>query len=386
MMEKLNNEKGGNREEYMFADYEGYGSNLYDEYMGESEFDEILESYDDYKNSDYPFSVVKEYIAYTQADSLSSALSDMNDKYYGSYDRLTDFAEQMVSEGIYTPTPSEMYVSDTDKRILSGEEADERVDNMDAYDIVELVGKEDEYDSEKSKLESEIDDLNDKISSLETYANNVEGYEYDTTMKEISELEEVIEQKQEVIDGLDEKYSAMYREDAVEIIYDEIYSKLDNDLESWLDDYGYGHSDYNNLPFLQVDYDAIAKDLENQYVIIEDGKFYVFLSYKNGGKVVRVGKAKKYPFYVVEITTKKIVGGFDHKEDASDNKKELTKNNPKLRFGLYKRESLMNKFDIKDCTSYSNWIDLRDLDKSSKVKIINKSHQYHHQWSTMIIQ
>ena len=58
MMDELNESKGGNREEYAFHDYEGYGEHLYDEYMGESEFDEIIESYDEFKNSDYPYEIV----------------------------------------------------------------------------------------------------------------------------------------------------------------------------------------------------------------------------------------------------------------------------------------------------------------------------------------
>jgi hypothetical protein len=43
-MSELNQQFGGNREEFRVADFEGFGNDLYDEYMGSNEFDEIIEA------------------------------------------------------------------------------------------------------------------------------------------------------------------------------------------------------------------------------------------------------------------------------------------------------------------------------------------------------
>ena len=355
-MDKFNESKGGNREEYAFHDYEGFGKHLYSEYMGESEFDEILEAYEQYENSDYPTSVIEEYISNTGIENTMDAIREMNDKYYGAYDDVSDFIQQMVDEGVYVPTQNEMYVSDIDKRLIAGEEADNRVQDMDLEEILSLVDKTDEYESEKSELQ-------DKIDSLESLLNNADD---DLTAETTDELVDLNDE----LNKLDEKYLDMYRDEANSLIYDDVYERLDKNLEEFLDEYGYSSNDLQNVPFLQIDYDQIERNLMGDYLIIEDeGKYYIFISYKKGGVISKRKNVFAKPFYVVELTSKKIVDAFDSKADARKHKNEISPKYKKLRFEVYSYDMLEPKMGIKSFKETSNWINFNDYSHVSKVKI-----------------
>ena len=368
-MSELNAKDGGNREEYEIHDYEGFGRNLYSEYMGESEFDDILESYNDFLDSDFPYSIVEEYMKQNGISEFSEAISEMNDKYHGAYDDFNDFAEQMVEEGIYVPSARDMYVSDTDKRIIAGEESDSRVSDMDAMEVLQVAGKVDEYNAEKDELEEKINDFEDKKSILEDNLKDAEGDYYESILFEIGHFEDEIEELQDKLNAIDDNYREMYEEEATEVIYDEIYEELDKNLDDFLDRYGYS-DDLSNVHFLQIDYDNIANELSHDYTIISDGdKQYVFRDYEGGGKVVRLGKPnRKYTYFVIEMGSKKIVSGWENKEDALDHKKELSKNNRKMKFGVYTKAKAISNFAL-DLDTFNDWVDLTKMDKVAKVKI-----------------
>ena len=115
-IDEYNEAKGGNAEEYRIADMEGFGHDyFYNPYMSESDFDQLLNSYSAYEDSDYPAELIFEYANDNNLD-IEDAIRSMEDNYYGAYDEMSDFAYQMVSEGLYTPSGSDVYVTDTDKR------------------------------------------------------------------------------------------------------------------------------------------------------------------------------------------------------------------------------------------------------------------------------
>jgi hypothetical protein len=186
-------------------------------------------------------------------------------------------------------------------------------------------------------------------------------------MNEIAELDDKINNIERELDNIDEKYFDMYRDDAHEIIYDEIYSQLENDLESFLEDYGYSTKDVSNIPFIQVDYERIASDLEHDYIIIEsDYKYYIFQHYKGGGKLTTSTREKKYEFYIVNTSTNKILKGFNKVGDARAKKTDFMKKYPKLKIEVVKHAMLLSKFGIKDCTDLNNW-EKEDYYKSKAV-------------------
>ena len=118
--------------EYAIHDYENFPSNMYSEYMGESEFDDIFELIEVSESSGLPIDVISEWVNDTGGD-----VSDIEDAYYGEYSDREDFAYQLVDEGVLVPDSNSVYISETDRRLIAGEEADFRVDDI--YDEKELV-------------------------------------------------------------------------------------------------------------------------------------------------------------------------------------------------------------------------------------------------------
>lgn len=370
-MKELNAEKGGNREEYEVHDYEGFGRKLYSEGMGESEFDDIIEGYELYEKSDFPTAIIEEYMNDKSIEEYDDAIEDMNEKYYGSYKYLSDWAYQMVNEGIYTPSISDMYITDTDRRLIASDEADSYVDGLDLDEILEIVGKEDEYKEEKEKLESELIIHEDKLDGIESYMDKAEGDEdlLEKLIDEHNDISDAIDNLKDKIDVIDDLYFEKYKNDANTVIYDRVYDRLGNDLEGFLNEYGYADS-ITDVSFVNVDYDSIAKELQHDFdVYVDSGHHYVFNSYKGGGKVVRLGKPNpKYKYFVIELGSGKIVSGWEHKSDAQDDQKELKKENPKLSFSVYTRDKAELKFGV-DTVTYRDWIKTNELDALSKVAV-----------------
>ena len=140
-MNDLNEQFGGNREEFEVADYEGFGDDLYDQYMSANEFEEIIEAYEKYENSDFPADVISAYKkeSGSRNDSLSDVIDEMENNYFGKYDNLNDFGYEMVEQGVYSPSDYDIYITDTDKRIIAGEESDNLVDDMSFDDLMNFA-------------------------------------------------------------------------------------------------------------------------------------------------------------------------------------------------------------------------------------------------------
>jgi hypothetical protein len=177
---------------------------------------------------DIPTEVVEEYIEYMgfepdEVDSLN---------YYGRFSNESDFAEQLVDEGIIRDLGIYLYMTDTDMRILAGEEADNRVDNMDDEEILDETG--DNYSPD------EVDDAREYLKSQ---------------------------------------------------YYDEIYEELEKDaVQYFVDQFGYNEEDLAKQSIFRVDYDKLGDDLQYDYdYITHDGDVYVFNNYKRGGETMAKG-------------------------------------------------------------------------------------------------
>ena len=371
-MKELNKQFGGNREEYEVADYEGFGDDLFDQYMGVNEFDEIIDGYEKYQTSDFPADVITAYKndSGIRNDSLSSVIDEMDNNFFGKYKSFSDFGYEMVEQGVYQPSDSDVYVTDTDKRILAGEEADDMVDNMSFDDLLDKAKDvKSEYEEEKTELENKISIIESEIDDLSELQKDVDNdAEYDKISEQVEEKEIELEDTQSELDDIDSRYEDKAREEAQGLFYDEIYDKLENDLSSWLEEYGYT-DDLQNIHFLSVDYKKIGEELASDYLMIDfDGEIYFFNNYKKGGRITASKRKPKYAYYIVESSTKKLVSGYDTKAEATEQRKLLVQQYPAMRFEIYPLANLESKTNL-DVYAKKDYVELSTLDKIKKVSV-----------------
>ena len=233
------------KEEYAIHDIENFPREFYSEYMGKSDFEKVYEIMEKAKEFKLPLEVVAEVAREYSIDAV--------DGFQGKYDDISDFAYEMVEEiGIDNFSKPEVYtyVSETDKRIIAGEEGDNFVDNLSDREIIE---------------EADMD---------------------------FDEYQEADEEAQEKM--LEEAKDIVRKQ-----IYEEWYEGLDDPYDFLVEEKGmYKYSDLKNLSFVQIDYEKLANDLEYDYNTVEyDGDVYVFNpNYAKGGFLSRLfgGGKKEY--------------------------------------------------------------------------------------------
>jgi hypothetical protein len=371
-MDELNKEIGGNREEYEVADYEGFGRDLYDRYMGSTEFDEILEGYEKFENSDFPKEVITEYTNDSGYSSMSLAdvIEQMESNYLGKFDNYSDFGYDQVNQGDYSPTDYDVYVTDTDKRIVAGEESDNEVRNMDFDDLINRADDTRfEYEKEKNNLEEEISEIQDDIDSLINLQKIADDDDdYDNVSDKIEEKELELSDLEGKLEDIDSRYQEQAEEEVRQILYDETYDRLENDLGSWLEDNGMT-SELEEISFLSVDYEKIGEELASDYLVVEyEGKIYIFRNYSKGGRIKATKKTNKYDFYIVENSTKKLVSGYSTKAEAVQQRALLIEQYPAMRFEIYPLAKLETKTQL-DVNAKKDYVELSTLDKIKKVSV-----------------
>ena len=243
LIEKWSEEQNVEREEYAVHDYENFPKSIYSEYMGEDDFQSVIDYWEAIKNSDYPEEVVEDYMSYKGMSDFSEAISDMENSYYGKFEDIEDFASNWV-DGAGMPSNPEyyIYISETDRRLVANEQADFEVGDMSDEDLVERADMKEEYD------EAEEDGDDDKMN-------------------------EIIEKAKEKI---------------IDEIYNEWYDGLNDPYDFLVNEHGlYDEKSLMDANFIQFDYEKFGKDLEQDYHVIEhDGEVYVFdLHYKKGGSI-----------------------------------------------------------------------------------------------------
>jgi hypothetical protein len=371
-MNELNKEDGGNREEYEVLDYEGFGRDLYDEYMGANEFEEIIEAYDKYIESDFPNDVISEYKDNLSSGdrTLSDVIEEMDNNYIGTFDDSNDLGYFVVEQGIYTPSIYDVFITDTDKRLLAGDEASIVVSDMRFEDMLNIATNvKKEYNDEFSELEDKINILENEIEDLISLQEDSNEDEYERIAEEIEEKEIERDEIQAELDDIDSRYEDKAHNEAEEVIYDEIKDKLENDLEGWLADYGYDTDNLEEISFLSFDYEKIGEDASNNFLVIEyDRKIYVFNNYGKGGRLSAKKRKPQYKYYIVESSTKKLVSGYETKEQATEQRKLLVKEYPSMRFEIFTLANLERKTDL-DVYSKKDYVELSTLDKIKKVSV-----------------
>lgn len=371
-MDELNEEFGGNREEFEVVDFEGFGIDLYDRYMGINEFDDIISAYDKYQSNNFPKEVIAEYKndSGNSNMSLADVMDEMENNYLGRFDDLSDFGLRMVEDGVYSPTENDVYVTDTDKRIIAGEEADNEVRSMDFDDLMDRADDTRfEYEKLKENLEEKISELQDDIDALTELQDSTDNDDdYDNISDEIEEKELELSELEERLSNIDDEFERQAKNEVEQIIYDEIYDELENNLGSFLERFGY-EDELENVNFLSVDYESIGDYLASDYLVIEyDRELYIFNNYSKGGRIKATKTETKYDFYIVENSTKKLVSGYPTKAQAVEQRALLVEQYPSMRFEIYPLAKLESKTEL-DVNSKKDYVELSALDKIKKVSV-----------------
>ena len=90
---------------------------------------------------------------FVASESLTEVIEEMENNYFGKYDSYKDFGYEMVEQGVYSPSDSDVYITDTDKRILAGEESDSLVDEMDFEGLLNVAkDTKSDYEDEKENF------------------------------------------------------------------------------------------------------------------------------------------------------------------------------------------------------------------------------------------
>lgn len=231
-LEDVRDEHGGEeREEWAIHDYENFPSMYYHESMGEKDFDRVYEFVEMSKT--IPADAIEGYVNY------GHDLSEIEEAYIGQYKDAEDLAYNIVEEfgGIDEIENKHFYlfVSDIDRRLVAGEEADNYVSDI-----------KDEDDGERLIDEAGLD--------VEKYREASENEREEMLAKADEIVREKIEEEWE--EGLKDPYGFLVEEQGI-----------------------YSGDDILKSNFVQFDYEKFGEDLLiNDYFGVEKGHdtMYVF--------------------------------------------------------------------------------------------------------------
>jgi len=212
--------------ELMFQDFEGFPKRYY----GESSLSDEL--WDWLELSEEDRELLEVYVDDT--GDTKATIDQARDAFLGTYDSEEDWAEEYLEEiGGLTADNVRSYLemTDTDKRIISGEEADNFVENEDDDSILDYADMEDEYADEEDEAKKE-------------------------------------------------KILEKAKDEALSRKSDEVEKALDDPIGYFVDDVGaYTVEDLIKAPFVYIDYKSFAKDASlggDISFVRKDGKVWVF--------------------------------------------------------------------------------------------------------------
>lgn len=213
--------------ELMFQDYEGFPEQFYNESSVPDElWDWIALSEDQ-----------KEMLAAYLEVNPDGDIKDAEEKFLGKGKNEEDVAYDLIdgSGGIDEMKPEQLahflIISETDIRVIAGDEADSAVENMDEADILEKAEMKDQYDAESDEKKKE----------------------------------QILNQA---------------REESISKVYDETKKQLEDDPIQYFEDLGYEPSAM--LKFMSFDYEKYAKELQTAGdvdFVTKDGETWGFWSH-----------------------------------------------------------------------------------------------------------
>lgn len=294
-------------EEYAIHDKENIPDSLYNESMGEKEFDEIIEAWKVAEDRNIPFPVLAEWMS----DHGASA-DNGSDAFYGEYDDEEDFAYRLVEEGVITDLSRYLSMTDTDRRILAGEEADNYIENLDDSDMDRIMrdadleeefNEIDEKQDRKEELEQELEDAKELLENEED-EDEPDTANIDKLNDQIEELEKTLSREGLNKFDVDDAKNDLFEEAKEKVRdehYEQVYESLSDPVEYFVHEQGlYTEEELAKQSFVMVDYKDLADDLKQDHSFIEhDGKVYVFTdNYAKGGPVKKEKPVERLmPYY-----------------------------------------------------------------------------------------
>ena len=195
--------------------------------------------YDQYDIPSYFVKTENKYYACGDEETIERGKKDYVDSYWGDGDEVFHSfgAEHYL---MYC------YVGDTDKRMISSEEASHYESDMDEEEIIDRLKYE--GGGKNKEIVEEYEELNEKWGELPA---SKDGSQYELR------IDEIIEEGRQLVR---------------EIIYDEVYDRLENELEDYLWEMGYiskeqggyvtmNKSQWDNLPsWVDFDWEDFNED------------------------------------------------------------------------------------------------------------------------------
>lgn len=329
LLDKWSEVSGVKREEYEIHDSDFFPESIFSKSMDEDDFDKYYEMYEIASDRNIPVMVIDEWMS----DSGETSVDAAKDAFYGSYADKEDFARELVDQGVISDVSSNMEMTDTDRRIVAGEEADRLMDDsVDEDDLISEAGLNDELDEldkksdRKEELESELDTAEDELRDLKNAESEAaEACDMDDSEENLDTLtarQEETSDKQAEIKKLKKEFDTLdgfnYDEEKTSLAdqakekirdekYDEIYKELKDPVQYFVHDQGlYSIEDLAKQSFIRVDYESLASDLSHDYTFIEhEGKVYVFSDNYAKGGTIRSGK-KSDPNSVIKSNLTKM--------------------------------------------------------------------------------
>ncbi len=194
------------------------------------------------------------------------------DAEYEAQDRVREDLREEPSMFVQSWLQSYVFVGDTDRRIMAGEQADFRSQDMSVEDMaqeIDMDGELDELQEEVESLPDEIVDLEDELDTNETkIAKSKRGTDrYENLADEIFGVKEDITQKEKDLQDREKELETLedtIRDDFHDRIYDETYDGLDDPIEYFVHEQGlYSIEELMKQNFISIDVDEASKDAVN---------------------------------------------------------------------------------------------------------------------------
>jgi antirestriction protein len=328
LLKEWSEEQGVEREEWAIHDSENLPEGFAAEYMTKEDFEKYYKAKEAADDRDIPVGVVLKW-----AEDTGEDVENAIDAFFGVYKDGEDAAYEMFEQGLISDVSNHIMITDTDRRIIAGEEADSRLEDVSDDDLIEEAGLDNElndleaqrdeydevydfdFDEEKEKLvEKARANLEGTISEKKLAEMNDDDLIFEANLDdELGELEEkqvkhlryssfdFDSQKEDLVEQAKEKLRDEY--------YNWVYNELSDPVRYFVKDQGtYTEEDLVKASFIMIDYESLWNELKHDFHEVEyDGELYLFnANYAKGG-VLR--KRKKSTFNKkVNAIAKKFVG------------------------------------------------------------------------------
>ena len=228
----------------------------------EKEYGEITSAKEGYSGRD-------EVIIETEEGEFR-VFKDHQDAYLTAKEELVDmFETDSGTLPVDWVVMDNIYISETDKRIMAGEEADFILEDRDDEEILQMAGFDDEWEELEIKIASKSvisEDISEKLVNPKIPTKEKIKLEDEQEGLNLG-MEELRANQDSLLDKARDKLTSE--------IYEEWYHGLDAPIQFLVEEQGlYSKEDLMKANFINIDYDGMAED-----VVQHDGLGHVLSPY-----------------------------------------------------------------------------------------------------------